>query len=150
MKNLLVVESNMIQAYSLVNCICKEIPNVRLYSIASTAIEAIDIIKEEKVDIIILDMNLPDMNGINIVNFISDNNIIKYNKSIIIFGCESNLFSKIINNNYIFGYCSKINSMDFIISKINNLIEQKKKCNYNCMDTIKQQIQEELEKLNFN
>ena len=75
MENLLIIENNLIQAYSLINNICKKIPTIRLYGIVSTCIEAIDIIKKEKVDIIILDLHLPDMNGINIINFISDNNI---------------------------------------------------------------------------
>lgn len=150
MENLLIIENNLIQTYSLINNICKKIPTIRLYGIVSTCIKAIDIIKKEKVDIIILDLHLPDMNGINIINFISDNNIIKYNKSIIIFGCETDFLSETINNDYVFGYCSKINNVDFIINKINDLIEKKKNIYCNCIIDIRQQIKIELEKLNFN
>lgn len=69
MQNLLIVEDNLIQSHFLVNSICKNIPNIRLYNIVSTGIEAIEIIKREKVDIIILDLKLPDMNGIDIIKY---------------------------------------------------------------------------------
>lgn len=76
MQKLLVIEDNLIQAYFLTNTICKEVPDVKLYHIALTGKEAINIIKEEIVDIIIMDLKLPDMTGIDILNYISENNIV--------------------------------------------------------------------------
>ena len=147
MQNLLIVENNLTCIYSLINCICKEILNIRLYNIALTGMEAIDIIKSERVDIIVLDLNLPDMNGIDIINFISKNNLYKYNSSIIIYTNETNLLTKVIKNDYVFCYCSKINSKDYLIKKIRELIDEKKsKLNLN---DVKNQIKKELEKLNF-
>ena len=46
MKNLLIIEDNLIEAYTLTNYICKQISDIRLYNIASTGKEAINIIKE--------------------------------------------------------------------------------------------------------
>ncbi len=148
MQNLLIIEDDLIQSQFLANSICKEISNVRLYNIASTGSEAIDIIKEEKVDVIILDLKLPDMSGIDIVNFISNNNISKYSRSVFILTGEMGLLSKIVKNKYIFNYSSKINNIDYIIRQIKNLIEQKEK--NICEDKIKEKIKKELEILKFD
>ena len=58
MNNLLIVEDSLIQSHFLINSICREFQNVKLYGVVTTGIEAIDIIKEEKVDLIILDLKL--------------------------------------------------------------------------------------------
>lgn len=148
MQNLLIVEDNLVQSHFLANSICKEISDIRLYNIVSTGIEAIDIIKEEQVDIIILDLKLPDINGIDIIDFISQNNITKYNSSIIVVTGELGLLAKIIGNKYVFGYCSKTNGIDFIIKQIKDLTDEKQKIN--CIDSIKNRIKVELEALKFD
>lgn len=148
MQKLLIIEDNLIQAHFLTNTICKEIPDIKLYNIALTGIEAINIIKEESVDIIILDMKLPDMTGVDIINFISKNNIAKYLSSILVLTGEMELLSQIIGNQYIFDYCSKINGMDLIVHKIKELLEEKKKCSR--ITSIKEQIKTELENLKYN
>lgn len=148
MQNLLIVEDDLIQSHFLANSICKEISDARVYNIASTGSEAIDIIKEEKVDIIILDLKLPDMTGIDIINYISSNNIVKYSKSVFVLTGEMELLSKIVKNKCIFNYSSKIKNIDYIISQIKNLIEQKEK--NICEDKIKEEIKKELEILKFD
>ena len=148
MQNLLIIEDNLIQAHFLSNTICKEIPDIKLYNIALTGMEAINIIKEERVDIIILDMKLPDMTGMDIIDFVSKNNIAKYISSILVFTGEMELLSQIVGNQYVFDYCSKINSMDLIVHKIKDLLEQKKSCSH--LTSIKDQIKIELENLKYN
>lgn len=91
MENLLIIEDDIIQSHFMVNYICKEIPNIRLYNIATTGKEALNIINEKKVDIIILDLNLPDMTGIDILNYIDANNIQNFTSSIIIVTGEMEL-----------------------------------------------------------
>lgn len=127
MQNLLIVEDNLIQSHFLVNSICKNIPNIRLYNIVSTGIEAIEIIKREKVDIIILDLKLPDMNGIDIIKYIEQNNIVKYISSIIIITGEISLLAKIIGNKYVYSYCSKTNTTDSAINLIRDLADENKR-----------------------
>lgn len=147
MKNLLIIEDNLIEAYTLTNYICKQISDIRLYNIASTGKEAINIIKEEIVDIIILDLKLPDMTGIDVLDYISKNNIEKYKKSIIIFTNEMQLLRQAYKNEYVFSYCTKTNSVNYIVSNIKELIEEKKNSDYSYF--IKEQIKSELEKLHF-
>lgn len=148
MQNLLIVEDDLIQSHFLANSICKQIQNIRLYNIVPTGAEAINIIKEEKVDIILLDLNLPDMSGIDILNYISKYDINKYNSSVIVVTSQMDLLTKIIGNKFVFNYCSKINSIDFIMKQIEILANEKQKT-YN-MDSIKNQIKVELESLKFD
>ena len=148
MENLLIVESNLTHAYFLINNICKRVPNIRLYNVASTGKDAMEIIKEENVDIIVLDLELVDMNGMDIIEFVSKSNIIKYKASIIVCASDMKLVPNIDSNEYIFCYYSKISSIDFLINKLNSLIHKKKE--KRDIVSIENQIRRELENLNFN
>jgi response regulator RpfG family c-di-GMP phosphodiesterase len=110
--------------------------------------EALNIIKEEKVDIIILDLNLPDMNGIDIINYIKEHNITKYDYSIIVVTGEMDLLREVVESKYIFNYCSKINGIDFIIREVQEILNIKQKCHN--IASINEQIKVELENLNFD
>lgn len=148
MQNLLIIEDNLAQSHFLANSICKEISNIRLYNIVSTGAEAINIIREEKVDIILLDLKFPDMTGIDIINFILKNNINKYDSSIIIVTGEMELLTEIVGNKCVFSYCSKTSGIDFIIKELNVLTNEKQREFYT--DSLKNQIKIELELLNFD
>ena len=144
MDNILIVESNLIEACSLANLICEQISNVRLYNIVLTGTKAISIINKNLVDIVIVNLNLLDMKGMDIINHISDNDLTKFKDSIIIYFNEDIDLSKTIKNKYIFSYCNR----NTLLKNIKKLIEEKKK--YNNTDIIKEKIKKELEKLHFN
>lgn len=148
MKNLLIIEDDVMQSHFMVNYICSEVPNIRLCNVATTGKEAINIIKEKKADIIILDLNLPDMTGIDIINYIDKNNIQEYNSSIIIVTGEMELLRQLKNNKYVYSYCSKVNAFKTIANDIKDLLCKKQKINKK--EIIKEQIKDELQKLNFN
>ena len=148
MLNLLIVENNLIESHFLINSICKELPDIRLYGIAHTGMEAINIIKENEVDIIILDFKLPDVKGIDIINYISKNNITKYNSSIIVMIEDMDIIPQIVGNKYIFSYYSKTSNIKYIIDKIIEISKQKKLKHQD--STVMEQIKSELELLNFN
>ena len=148
MQNLLIVEDDLIQSHLLANFICREVQYIRLYNIASTGKDAINIIKEEKVDIILLDLKLPDMTGIDIINYIEEHNITKYKSSIIIVTGEMDLLKQIIGNNYVYNYSSKVNGFDSIINSIKKLVNENQ--HHIEMNLINEQIKLELQKLNFD
>ena len=54
MKNLLIIEDNLVQSYFMVNHICKELKNIRLYSIVTTGREAIKIIDKDCILFVLL------------------------------------------------------------------------------------------------
>lgn len=127
MFNLLIVEDNFVQAQHIINSICKNLSNVRLYNIISTGRECIDILRDEpEIDIIILDLDLPDMYGNSIIDYIEKQNIKKYEKSIIIYSGYIDLINKVHLNKYIFSYRFKGSSSDMLINEVRRLIEEKK------------------------
>ena len=127
MFNLLIVEDDFVQAQHLINCICKSLSNIRLYNIISTAKDCIDIIKEEpSLDIIILDLNLPDKSGNSIIEYIEKNNLKEYKNSIIIRSGYVELINKIRFSPYVFSYSFKGSSTDMLINEIKRLIQEKK------------------------
>lgn len=148
MQNLLIVEDNLIQSYHLANSICREISNIRLYGIVPTCSEAIEIIKNCKVDIIILDLKLPDSSGNDVINFIKKNNLSKYEYSIIILTGEISMIKDSINNKYIYYYCTKIGSYESVVEHTKELAEIKDmESSYSQLDKV---IKANMESLNFD
>ena len=127
MFNLLIVEDDFVQAQHLINCICKSLSNIRLYNIISTAQECINILKEEPdIDIIILDLSLPDMSGKFIIEYIEKNNIEKYKNSLIIHSGYIDLITQVRLSKYVFSYIFKGSSSDMLISEVKRLTLEKK------------------------
>ncbi len=61
LQKVLIVEDNIIQSKQIINYIFKHNEDIKLYHIAYTYKDAINIIKKQAVDIILLDLKLPDM-----------------------------------------------------------------------------------------
>lgn len=148
MYNMLIVEDEVIQSQFLINSIAKEIPEIRICNIASTGLDAINTIKDELADIILLDLKLPDITGIDVIDFISKRNIKKYKNSILVITAEMNLLSEIVGNPYVFSYNSKIYGIEPIIENINRLLVEKKETDND--NVLMQNINDELNKLNYN
>lgn len=53
--------------------------------------EALEIIEQRAVDIILLDLNLPDISGVDIIKKITIKNIEKYKKSIILISGDTKM-----------------------------------------------------------
>lgn len=104
MQKVLIIEDNILQSKQIINYISKNNEDIKLYSISYTCKEALDIIKTEKADIILLDLNLPDSPGTQIIEFIQANNIKKYIGSIIVITGERQMFLTIKDSPYNFSY----------------------------------------------
>ncbi len=155
MFNLLIVEDNLIQAHTLCNRISETFPNIKVYSISTLGKDALDIIKKDLVDIILLDLKLPDISGIDILNYISEHKLKKYYQSIIVITGEMSLITHIVGNPYIFDYKSKISINNDLIITLENLLQSKSIDYKELIDTnkfyiIKEKINTELTTLNYN
>lgn len=104
MQKVLIIEDNILQSKQIINYISKNNEDIKLYSISYTCKEALDIIKTEKADIILLDLNLPDSPGTQIIEFLQANNIKKYVGSIIVITGERQMFLTIKDSPYNFSY----------------------------------------------
>lgn len=50
---------------------CNKVPNIEIIANCSTAIDAANVIKEKKVDVIFLDINMPELNGFQFLKTLS-------------------------------------------------------------------------------
>lgn len=148
MLNILVVEDNYVQCKELVNFISQNIDDIKLYSMAFTGKEALNLIRTQKIDIILLDLKLPDIPGIDIINNIDKENLAQYEKSIIIVSSQISMLSKIRDNPYIYTYFYKPINFEKLIPSIEEIIFNKKHSSYE--DIVIKKINSELKKLNFN
>lgn len=148
MLNMLIVEDQLIQTQFLINTILKDISEIKIYNISTTGKDALNIINEESVDIILLDLNLPDMSGLDILEYLKVNKLNRYLNSILIITGDTTLIPKIIGNKYVFSYNIKGTNTENISKDINMLINEKKSNNKS--QNIKNLIKQELKKLNYN
>lgn len=148
MLNMIIIEDDAIQCKQLVNFISSSVSDLKLYSMCFCGKEALQIIKDEKVDIIFLDLELPDISGMQILKFIEDNNLEKYKNSIIVVSGNTYLYPDLSHNPYIYAIIQKpVNSE--ILTKCLREVSNDKKHPTN-ESFIKLKINKELEYLCFN
>lgn len=156
MLNMLVVEDDMYFSKLLINKTIQSNKDLRLCMIATDGKEAIDIIKKEKIDIILLDLNLPKCNGLEILDFLDKYQKEEYIKSIIVISCREDMIRETINNPLVYCYISKIQGMNAIVEKVNNISKEKedalndKKQMQKRRKIVKKKIKKELIDLGYN
>lgn len=114
-KNMMNIKQKLYNVLSKIN-------RIRVTNIATTISEAINIIKKESIDLILLDLNLPDATGIELINNIRSFNFIK-KPTIIIISSELPLIKK-AKNEESFSIINKIESSDYILKQIAQTIEE--------------------------
>lgn len=121
MLNILIADDNIYYAKSLVNFISSKNDKIRLINISTDGREVLNTIFSEKVDIIILDLKMPNLSGIDVLDIISKKKMTDYPKIIVVSG-EIELISK-VKNNPLVEYCiSKSSGIKRIYSIIENII----------------------------
>lgn len=148
MVNVLIIEDNFYYSKNLINMISDTNSKTRVYKISTDGKEAIEILKnrENAIDIILLDLKLPYYNGIEILNYIEENNLTRYKNSIIVISSEIELIVQIRNNPYLYSYVNKISGYESTLKEINKLIEIKEQEK----SSIEYRVCEELKKLHYN
>ncbi len=76
MKNILVVEDSA-STRSLVKTIIEDLGEEFYVYEASNGFEALKVLPSEKFDLIITDINMPDINGLELINFIKTSELYK-------------------------------------------------------------------------
>lgn len=147
MYNLLIVEDDLVQSHFLANSIAKNIPDIRLYGILSTGQEALSILADNVIDILVLDLKLPDVSGVEILDYIRKQNG-EYAPSVVVLTSHMNLLSEIIHHPCVYAYHSKVAGIECLLKTLNDLLLEKKQEKSN--ELIKVQITKELTTLKYN
>jgi len=121
MLNVLVVDDNIFFAKTLINSVLQSNQELRLCMIATDGKEALDIINKNKIDIILLDLNLPTYTGLEILENLIKNKKETFYKSIIVISGETDMILKVRDNPLIYSYIIKGSDMKNIIKLINEL-----------------------------
>lgn len=146
MIKILVIEENVYQAKQIINYLSQNNSNIKLYGIAYSGQEAIELIRKQGADIILIDLKLIEINGVDIIKQIERENLTKYKKSIIIISGEYNRIEEIKNSEYVYSFFLKPLNFELLEKDINIIENNVRKEN---MEAIKNKINKELEKLNF-
>ena len=149
MVNILIADDNLYYAKSLMNSVSNINNNIRICNIVIDGKELIDILNScQNIDIILLDMNMPIYNGLQVLKMLSKQARMKYKKSFIIIS-GSSIVNEINPDNSILIYnvLSKKQDMSNIIDEIKKLIEYKNNKN---IHLIREKILNEISYLGYN
>lgn len=120
MIRVLIVDDNIHYAKYIVNYIANKSKNIQVGYIATDGIEALKILESEKFDLILLDLKMPNCNGIEFIEAISINCLEARPKIMIISG-DIDLIKKIPNSSMIDSIANKNDSIESIYKKLNKL-----------------------------
>lgn len=147
MIRVLIIDDNIHYAKYIVNYIANKSKNIQVGYIATDGIEALKILESEKFDLILLDLKMPNCNGIEFIEAISINCLEARPKIMIISG-DMDLIKKIPNSSMIDSIANKNDSIESIYKKVkqieNDIFYSKNE------ESIKNEIINELSLLGFN
>lgn len=148
MYNLLIADDNITYVKNLANLILSEIPLVRLIKIATDGDEAYRYLKNEHIDLLLLDLKMPKYSGIEVLEKIYKEGLLSYPKVIVISGEADMLKYKYFSRYNVVQCLYKSIGLDDVIKKVietlSYLTQEKKIENWN------ENVINELTKLNYN
>ena len=148
MLNMLIIDDEMSCIKRLISDILKNEQDVRLLDIATNGIEALNILEKNKVDIILLDLKMPKMNGIDLIGDLERRKLQLYEKSIIVITAEDLMLQKIIKSPLIYSYQLKPIVQEMLLKDIKDIIKEKSLIEKN--EKLDKKIVSELKYLNYN
>lgn len=146
MINILLADDNIYFSKKLMNMVNKINTIARVVYLATEGKEVLEYISNKDVDIIVLDLKMPIIDGIDILEKLEKKE--KYKNSIIVISNYIEMMKKIVNNQAVYGCISKGTSMERIIEKINEIVEYKKNAKNDKM--INKRIEKEIQHLGYN
>lgn len=147
MINALIIDDNINYIKYLINNVISEVENIRVSHIATNGQEAINILKKENFDLIMLDLKMPNMSGIDIIEKIKRMNLIKMPKIIVISG-EIDFIYCIKNNYIVSDIVEKNSSIVTIKNKLENIVSNMKLLEK--VEYAKEEIVHELLNIGYN
>ncbi len=151
MLNILIADDNIYYAKTLMNIINTDInSNIKVTHIAVDGKETLEILQNNKIDIVLLDLKMPIYDGTYILEKLSKEQGRKYEKSIIVISGEIEMIYKlkIYDQPYVYCILNKVCSISEIVDKINELVKEKEQIKK--ISNVKNKIIKQLQYLNYN
>lgn len=124
MINVLIADDNVNFLKGLVNDILNNM-DIRICKICTNGKEALDVLKTEKIDIVILDINMPIYNGIDVLTKLTNLQKDKYKDSVIVMSEDNYSMPRLIGNPLVFDYIIKGTKKEEIRSRMKRLVASK-------------------------
>lgn len=116
----LIIDDNLQYSKNILNNILSRFKDIQVLYIASTYQEGIDIILKNQVDLIFLDLKLPDYNGFKIIEDLKYVDCLKKPRIIIVSG-DSELLEQAIKSNNVCEIIRKIDDYEKIGNIVNDI-----------------------------
>ncbi len=142
----LIVEDNLNYVKSMMNLIINKIKDIHITNIATTISEAINIINNNNIDLIFLDLKLPDATGVELINNIKNMNSIRKPK-IIIISSELSIIQNVVDKEN-FCIIDKLKDTEYIVKTIKEVTNEIKYLQIE--EQIKKRIIYELSNIGYN
>ena len=148
MLNVLIADDNIYYVKNLVNFVISKNSNIKIVNIASTGLEVLEAIKENpNIDLILLDLKMPELNGIKTLDKLYNMNLTHYPNILVISG-ENNLIKKIVNHPLVTDF---VNKSDDMITVYNKLLNYEKQLKFsNSKEELSKKISSELIYIGYN
>ena len=128
MIKVLISEDDIYYATLLMNSINEINNNIRVIGIAQNGLETLQKISDNEIDIILLDLIMPKLDGYQVLEKIKCNK--KYENSCIVISGDFSEFWKLKNNSLVYRVLPKNIGINNIVKNINELIIYKEQANY--------------------
>lgn len=149
MVNILIADDNIYYAKTLMDIINNSMKGIRVVNITIDGQETRDRLnKANDIDIVLLDLKMPIISGIEIIKNLPEDKKDYYKNSIIVISGETEMIEKIRDESVVYSYIHKMSSMTDILEKVNELVRYKEKQKNRYQ--VKEAIKEELQELNYN
>lgn len=143
----LIADDNIQYTRNVMNYIFNKTKNIQFTYIATNGKEVLNILQQREFDLLLLDLKMPELGGIDVLNSIKTLNDIKQPKIIIISG-EADLIYRIKENPIISNVINKTETLETIYSKIQLLADR---IEYEGSEkNIREQIIRELSTIGYN
>jgi len=148
MINMLIANKNLHNLQNLQNCISQYIPDLRIGYIATNGKEVLEAIKQHHYDIVLMDTNLPVIDGIGVLQKLSTINKIEYKNSFIISTHSDAMVRNLNKHELVFKAFKNTENFSIIIRSIQQYIKIHKDVPKNT--EIRNKIINELQLIGFN
>ena len=122
MYNLLIIDDDIYFVKNLVNILLYRIPQLRLVNIATNGVEACEYVYNKNIDIILLDLTIPKLSGIQVLEKIRKDAEFNNVKILVISG-NLKKYNELVNYK-VDGIYSKPVESDVIVESIKNIIDK--------------------------
>lgn len=148
MLNLLIANKTLQNLQNLQNCISQYIPDIRVGYLATNGKEALEALNQHHYDIVLIDTNLPSIDGFELLQRLSSIKQVEYKNSFIV-STHSDTMIKNLNKQELV-YHAFLNSSSFgtIIHTLQKIVNERK--NEPDTTSIRNKILNELQTIGFN